>query len=965
MRSRGFVALAFAVSVLSACSGGGGGGGGGGAAPGAGNPSPGGNPPPAASAPKITAQPMAVTVDDGQTASFSVTASGSGPLGFQWQRGGQAIAGATSSSFSIPATTIADHGAQFSVVVTNSAGSVTSSLATLNVRALAPTITGQPQTTFVLVGGSATFTVAAIGTAPLQFQWRRNSVAIGGANSASFVIPSAAFTDSGAIFDVVVSNAGGTATSTGAVLTVGPVVVGPSISIPPQDATVLAGSAATFTVTADGTAPLSFQWRRNATPIAGATNATLNLASVALSDDGAAFTVVVTNAAGSATSAAAALHVQAAVGISLLAGGLGGAGNIDGIGAGARFNAPTGVAADAAGNIYVADSQNHTIRKITPAGVVTTYAGRSGLPGSTDGAASEAQFNSPGSIASCGNNLFVVDASNFTIRRIFTPTGEVSTLAGAVGQQGYVDGTGSAARFSEVHGIACDPLGNVYVGDNDNGNNDGFSANTVIRKITMPEGVVTTFAGGLRVFSGPLDGTGIAAKFVSITSMAADPAGNLYVGDFRCIRKVTTPAAVVTTFVNGDTQCAAAVGGVIASLGSVLGLALDASGNLYVADKPEFSGGAVHKITPAPQLTTIAGTNQPVSGSADGTGTAAQFRTLSGLAVDASGDVIGADTGNSTIRRITSTGTVTTFAGTAAKVSDLIDGIGSAARFRSLGAIASDAIGFLYVVDDLPFNTRLRRVSRDGQTATLAGFSSGSRLGPAGLALEGSNTIYVVEDCFVLKITASGTRTAGFWQGPCGPAGIARAASGDLFIADTVNNLIRRVTPAGDVSTVAGGPAGFVDATGADARFNTPEGIAVDAAGVLYVADTQNHVIRKIALAGTDATVTTLAGTPGQRGFVDANGNAAKFDSPHSLAVDAVGNVYVADSGNHAIRRISASGDVTTIAGRPGAIGVATGPLPGALSNPRGVALLFQGTGLTVLGVTDTGENVVLTVTAP
>ena len=195
MRSRGFVALAFAVSVLSACSGGGGGGGGGGAAPGAGNPSPGGNPPPAASAPKITAQPMAVTVDDGQTASFSVTASGSGPLGFQWQRGGQAIAGATSSSFSIPATTIADHGAQFSVVVTNSAGSVTSSLATLNVRALAPTITGQPQTTFVLVGGSATFTVAAIGTAPLQFQWRRNSVAIGGANSASFVIPSAAFTD--------------------------------------------------------------------------------------------------------------------------------------------------------------------------------------------------------------------------------------------------------------------------------------------------------------------------------------------------------------------------------------------------------------------------------------------------------------------------------------------------------------------------------------------------------------------------------------------------------------------------------------------------------------------------------------------------------------------------------------------------------------------------------------------------
>jgi sugar lactone lactonase YvrE len=951
MRLRGVVALAFAISVLSACSGGGGGGGGGTAAP-----TPGGNPSPAA-APTITAQPQSVTLDDGQAASFSVAASGSGPIAFQWQRDGQPIAGATSTSFSIPATTIADNGAKFSVVATNSAGSVRSSVATLNVRALAPTITGQSQTTSVLVGGSATFTVAATGTAPLQFQWRRNGVSIPGATSASFLLSSATLADSGAIFDVVVSNAGGTVTSVGTVLTVAPVTVAPSILVQPQDATVLSGGAATFTVTADGTAPVSFQWRRNGTEIAGANNATLNLSSVALAEDGSVFTVVVTNSAGTATSAAATLHVRAAAGIALLAGGLGGAGNIDGLGAGARFNGPTGVAGDAAGNIYVTDSQNHTVRKITPAGVVTTYAGRAGLPGSTDGAASEAQFNSPGSIASCGDNLFIVDASNFTIRKIVTSTGQVSTLAGAVGQQGYVDATGSAARFSEVHGIACDTLGNMYVGDNDG------VAHITVRKIT-PQGDVATFAGGPRASA--LNGTGIAARFISITSMAADSAGNLYVGDFRCIRKVTTPAAEVTTFVSGDSQCAAAVGGIVASLGSVLGLALDASGNLYVADKPEFTGGVVRKITPAPQLTTIAGrTDQPWSGSADGTGTAAQFSTLSGLAVDASGDVIGADAGNNTIRRITSTGTVTTFAGTAARVPDLIDGIGIEARFRRVGGIASDATGFLYVVDDLPFDARIRRVSPNGQTATLAGFSSGSLLGPAGLVLEGSNTIYVVQDCFVLKITPSGTRTAGFWQGQgaCGPAGIARAASGDLFIADTVNNVIRRVTPAGDVSTVAGGPAGFADATGADARFNTPEGIAVDAAGVLYVADTQNHVIRKITLPLGE--VSTLAGTPGQRGFVDANTNAAKFDSPHSLAVDTSGNLYVADSGNHAIRRISASGEVSTIAGRPGAIGVGTGPLPGALSNPRGITLVFQGTGATVLGVTDAGENVVLTITVP
>jgi hypothetical protein len=228
-------------------------------------------------------------------------------------------------------------------------------------------------------------------------------------------------------------------------------------------------------------------------------------------------------------------------------------------------------------------------------------------------------------------------------------------------------------------------------------------------------------------------------------------------------------------------------------------------------------------------ITTIAGAapGQVGSGSADGTGTAAQFRTLSGLAVDASGDVIGADNGNNTIRRITSTGTVTTLAGTPASARGLLDGIGIEAQFRSLVAIASDFAGFLYVVDDLPFDARIRRVSPNGQTATLTGFSSHSLLGPAALVLEGSNTIYLVENCFVIKITPSGSRAVASFPGSCGPAGIARAASGDLFIADTGNHVIRRVTPAGDTTTIAGGPgqAGFVNASGADARFNTPEGM--------------------------------------------------------------------------------------------------------------------------------------------
>jgi len=912
-------------------------------------------------------------VDDGQTASFSVTATGSGPIAFQWQRGGQPIAGATSFSFSIPATTIADNGSQFSVVATNSVGSVTSSVATLNVRALAPTITGLSQATFVLVGEAATFTVAATGSAPLQFQWRRNGVAIGGATSASFVLSAATLADSGATFAVVVSNAGGTVTSVGIPLTVTAATVAPSIVVQPQDTSVLSGGAATFTVTADGTVPLSFQWRRNGTPIVGATNATLNLSSLALADDGAAFTVVVTNAAGQATSAAATLHVQAAAGIALLAGGLGGAGNIDGTASGARFNGPQGAAFDAAGNIYITDTENHTVRRITAAGVVTTFAGRAGLPGSADGPASQAQFNRPTSIASDGANIFVADASNFTIRKI-TPTGDVSTLAGAVGQPGYVDATGNAARFSEIGGIALDSAGNVYVG-----HSDGFG-NVTVRKVTQKRDVTTLAGSAAAIGSLGLDGTGTAATFTGISSMAADSAGDLYVGDGTRIRKVTTAGGEVTTVAGSGIASTLDGVALAAQFRSVLGLAFDASGNLYIADGGSSGESEVRVLTPSRLVGTIAG-NGP-AGSADGLGSAARFRTLRGLAVDASGDVIGADSGNHTIRKIKNTGNVSTFAGAAPKAPDFVDAIGSAARFQRPVAIDGDGSGVLYVVDRFEFLTGLVRVVLpNGQVGRLPGIVTNFGFVPTSVAVdEAGTTVYMTEGCTITKLSASGFAAVtpamlnflcDYVDGPPTvakfktPNGIARAASGDLFIADTGNQVVRHVTPALDTTTIAGGPgqAGFANGTGGAARFNAPEGIAVDEAGVLYVADTQNHVIRKITPLGV---VSTLAGTPGQRGFVDANAGAAKFDSPHSLAVDALGNnVYVADSGNRAIRRISASGDVTTIAGTPGAIGVATGPLPGALSNPQGITLVSQGAGLTVLGVTDVGENVVLIITVP
>lgn len=258
--------------------------------------------------PTISAQPQAQTVADGATATFAVTATGTSPLAFQWFRNGAPISGATAASYSLPGT-LADSGAAFSVVVSNAAGNATSAPAALTVTPVAPTIIAQPQPQSAIEGQSVTFTAAAIGSTPLAYQWRRNGAAISGATlpTLSFI---AGLADSGAVYSAVVSNAGGQVISQGATLTVTAAAVPPSISTQPQTQSVVDGSVATFSVVASGTAPISYQWRRNGTAIPGETAATLSLLAT-LADDGALITVLVTNAAGSVSSAAATLTVTA------------------------------------------------------------------------------------------------------------------------------------------------------------------------------------------------------------------------------------------------------------------------------------------------------------------------------------------------------------------------------------------------------------------------------------------------------------------------------------------------------------------------------------------------------------------------------------------------------------------------------------------------------------------------------
>jgi HYDIN/CFA65/VesB family protein/Ig-like domain-containing protein/SdrD B-like protein/immunoglobulin I-set domain protein len=264
-------------------------------------------------APTISTQPGNQTVTAGQTATFTVTATGTAPLSYQWQKNGANIAGATASSYATPATTTADSGSTFDVVVTNSAGTATSSTATLtvNAAAVAPTITTQPANQTVTAGQTATFTLVASGTAPLSYQWQKNGANISGATSSSYTTPATTTSDSGSTFNVVVSNSAGTATSTAATLTVNPAPVAPAITTQPANQTVTAGQTATFAVVATGTAPLSYQWQKNGANIAGATSSSYTTPATTAADSGSTFDVVVSNSAGTVTSTAATLTVNA------------------------------------------------------------------------------------------------------------------------------------------------------------------------------------------------------------------------------------------------------------------------------------------------------------------------------------------------------------------------------------------------------------------------------------------------------------------------------------------------------------------------------------------------------------------------------------------------------------------------------------------------------------------------------
>lgn len=268
----------------------------------------GSTPPPPPVAPAISTQPTNQTVLEGATATFTVTATGTAPLSYQWKKGGTAVTGATSASYTTPATVLADSGSSFTVTVTNPAGNLTSAAATLTVNPAPPTITTQPANRTVTAPATATFTLVATGSATLTYQWKKGGTAISSATSASYTTPATTLADNGASFTVTVTNAQGAVTSSAAVLTV---QAAPVFITQPAGGTVTAGTSVTFTSAATGNPAPAYQWYKGATLLTGQTAATLTIATPTLADAGS-YTVTATNTLGSVTSAAAVLVVNQA-----------------------------------------------------------------------------------------------------------------------------------------------------------------------------------------------------------------------------------------------------------------------------------------------------------------------------------------------------------------------------------------------------------------------------------------------------------------------------------------------------------------------------------------------------------------------------------------------------------------------------------------------------------------------------
>src|SRR5213593_4687735 len=588
--------------------------------------------------------------------------------------------------------------------------------------------------------------------------------------------------------------------------------------------------------------------------------------------------------------------------------GMWGSGGDGGPAAAAQLSVPRGLAIDRAGNLFIADVGNNRIRVVTPDAIIYTVAGdgTAGF-GGDGGPATSAQLNYPVAVSvDRSGNLFIADRHNNRIRMVNT-AGMISTVTGASGGFGGDGGPATSARIWDPRGVAVDNAGNVFIAD---------SGNNRIRIINTA-GIITTVAGTTPGFSGD-GGAARSAQLGLPVDVAVDGGGNLFIadrGNYR-VRQVNSAGVMTSVAGIGDDGGSA----LAAQLNYPDMSVVDSAGNLIIA---ETDNQRIRKVTPSGTITTIAGNGSWGFSGDGGPATSAQLNYPGTVTVDATGNVYIADTRNQRIRKVTPWGTITTIAGNGGGGFKGDGGPASFAMLNNPWGVTVDNNGSLYLADTS--NQRIRKIGPDGIITTVAGSGSRGFSGDGGPA--------------VLAQLAE-------------PAGVAVDAAGNLFIADTNNERVRKVTPDGIITTVAGnGTQGFSGDGGAavDAQLAYPNSVAVDGAGNLFIADTNNQRVRRVT---PDGIISTVAGN-GKYGYSGdgAAAPAAQLGSPYGVSVDGTNTLLIADSANSRIRKVVFPGLPFPIADRGGAtvrtagnsISLATGYgriLPGAgATTPAGVAI--------------------------
>ncbi len=589
----------------------------------------------------------------------------------------------------------------------------------------------------------------------------------------------------------------------------------------------------------------------------------------------------------------------------------------------AQLNYPQGVAVDSSGNIYIADTLNNRIRKVVPPGgrqshhVITTVAGNGTQSYSGDGQpATSAELNYPQGVAvDSSGNIYIADARNNRIRKVTVATGIIATVAGN-GISGY-GGDGHPATNAELahpSGVALDSDGNIYIAD---------WLNNCIRKVTVSTGIISTVAGnGTQGYRGD-GGPATNAELASPSGVALD-SGNIYIAEQMGsrIRKVTVATGIIATVAGNGTFGYSGDSGpaTSAELSQPAGVAVDSSGNIYIADQYNYR---IRKVTVSTGIiTTVAGNGTAGFGGDGGSATSAELNRPFGVAVDSSGNLYIADTLNYRDRKVTvSTGIITTVAGNGAQGYSGDAGPATNAELAMHLGVALDSSGNLYIADT--GNNRIRKVTvATGVITTVAGNGTQGYSGDGGPATNAE-----------LKQ----------------PLGTALDSDGNLYIADTLNDRIRKVTVAtGIITTVAGnGTQGYSGDGGpaTNAGLAQPSRVAVDSSGNLYIADWQNNRIRKVTVA--TGIITTVAGNSTQ-GYSGDSGPAtnAELAQPSGIALDSGGNIYIADQYNNRIRMVAATtGIITTVAGNgtAGFGGDGGSATSAELNLPAGVALDSSG----------------------